>query len=101
MTDHEPLYLPNKDIRQGFETETKQVRLANDMVNRHLNVDKPRTTWLSPGKTKDGKPLPKTLHLEVFTRIALRHDNKSIEVGLEICDPAKVPYARTFHFRPI
>jgi hypothetical protein len=94
--DHEALNLPNGDIKRDFEVESRYVRLDANTLNRHCNKNRPRTAKLSPGRGKGGKLLPKKLYVEVLGRVMLWHNNQSIEIGLEICDPEKLPYTRTY-----
>jgi hypothetical protein len=93
LIEHEALCLPNGDLKPEFQDEVRCIRLKDDVLKRHRRKSNPRTAWLEP-KDKDGKPLPEELYVEILARVLLWHNNMSIGIGLEVCDPCKIPYTR-------
>ena len=95
VEDHEPLRTQDAfegAIRAGLEQDTRYYTLPDALVERFMATG--RFAWLSPGKNGK-KHLPKEPHIELYCRFAFKHDNKSIDVGLEIIAPESVPYNRT------
>ena len=93
--DHEPLYYPDgTTMREGFDVQTNALPLSSELVHRFRIKD--RTVWLSSGQDNDGNPLPQRLCLELYCRFAMKHDNKSIEVGIEVLAPEHIPYKRMY-----
>lgn len=92
-TDHEPLRNLSGNIHEGLELEERCLRLPHALVARFQKFG-----WiinLSPGR-RGKKSLPKTPHIELWSKIALRHDNKSIELGIEIIAPESIPFRREY-----
>lgn len=90
LEDHEPLYESKDNIRPEFEVQEMKYYLSEDLIQELVHYG-----WveeLRPGRyERSGRLMPKCDHLEILCRFALRHDNRSIYVRLQICNP---PYTR-------
>lgn len=87
LRDHVPLHGTNGEVDPRYDCEEGTFRLSEEFVNM-LNQ---KTIMLSP-KDDDGNVLPKCPHFQFWGKFAIRHDNKSIDVGLRVIPPELVSY---------
>ena len=94
VKNHDALKAPDGKIHKGLEPEEITRPLPPQLVEKMK-----KHGWvkqLSPGWSSHGKRLPVKPHLEFWCQLAIRHDNKTMEVGVEVVDPASIPFRRKF-----
>ena len=94
VQDHEPLRSADGSILHGMEPETYTIHLTDGLVERFKS-----NGWivaLSPGWCGK-KRLPKEPHIELWCQLMIRHDNKTIDIGIDIISPESIPYRREYH----
>lgn len=84
LWDSEPLEPRGKRKCSDFDCITKRFRLSDGLIERF--IEHGWKIWLPPVH-KNKKDLPLQPHLEVHCRFAVRHDNKSIQVGVQVIAP--------------
>ena len=94
IRSHEPLYIPEGSVREGLKPQTHTLTLGQDLVKRF--EDRGWVVMLSPGKNGK-KHMKKQPHLELWCQLAIRHDNKSIEVGIDVIAPECILFRRKLH----
>ena len=94
VKDHQPLFLPNGNVEAGFDHEERRVPLQPELVERFR-----RHGWEKELATEVNTKNEVTKwerFLQLYCQFAIRHDNRSIEVGVKVIAPEDVRYKGKF-----